>query len=68
MKQDYDCMNRVCSKLVHPTAWSTLAVNKGENACTQARPILFQEGARYGCMLYEAIKEHHSKHGMRPEV
>jgi len=40
MKEDYLCMNRVCSKLVHPTAWSILAVNKGENVFTQSRPIL----------------------------
>jgi len=67
MKEDFDCMNRVCSKLVHPTAWSILAVNKGENAFTQARSILFQAGAMYGCDVYASIEDHHKIHGMRPK-
>jgi hypothetical protein len=67
MKEDYLCMNRVCSKLVHPTAWSILAVNKGENAFSQSRPILFQAGAQYGCDLYLAIKDHNATHGMKPK-
>jgi hypothetical protein len=66
MKEEYLCMNRVCSKLVHPTAWSILAVNKGEDAFSQSRPILFQAGAQYGCDLYMAIKEHSAAHGMKP--
>ncbi len=67
MQEDYSCMNRVCSKLVHPTAWSILAVNKGDNAFTQARPILFQAGAQYGCDMYLAIKSHHDSYGMKPK-
>lgn len=67
MKKDFDCMNRVCSKLVHPTAWSVLAVNKGENAFTQARRILFQAGAMYGCDLYASIQDHHTSQGMKPK-
>jgi hypothetical protein len=65
MKEDYACMNRVCSKLVHPTAWSILAVNKGENAFSQSRQILFTCGVGYGCDLYSAIKEHNPTYGMR---
>jgi len=68
MKEEYLCMNRVCSKLVHPTAWSILAVNKGEDAFSQSRPILFQTGARYGCDLYLAIKDHCASHGMKPKT
>ncbi len=67
MKEDYICMNRVCSKLVHPTAWSVLAVNKGENSFSQSRQIFFQSGAGYGCDMYLAIKEHNATHGMKPK-
>ncbi len=67
MKEDYACMNRVCSKLVHPTAWSVLAVNKGENAFSQSRSILFTCGVQYGCDLYLAVKEHAATHGMMPK-
>jgi len=67
MKEDYLCMNRVCSKLVHPTAWSVLSVNKGENAFSQSRPILFQAGGQYGCEVYVTIKEHNATYGMKPK-
>lgn len=66
MKEEYDCMNRVCSKLVHPTAWSILAVNKGENAFSQARPLLFTMGAGYGCDLFAAIRDHNAVYGIKP--
>jgi hypothetical protein len=67
MKEEYDCMNRVCSKLVHPTAWSILAVNSGENAFTQARPLLFTMGAGYGCDLFCSIRDHHAVYGIKPK-
>ena len=66
MKEDFTCMNRVCSKLVHPTAWSILAMNKGENCFSQSRQILFSAGVRYGCDLYLEIKAHNGVHGMKP--
>jgi hypothetical protein len=67
MKEDYACMYRVCSKAVHPTAWSVLAMNKGLNCFSQSRQIFFQSGVRYGCDLYLAIKTHNATHGMRPK-
>jgi len=67
MKEEYLCMNRVCSKLVHPTAWSILAVNRGEDAFSQSRPILFQAGVGYGCDVYQEMKQHHAVHGMKPK-
>jgi hypothetical protein len=67
MKEEYDCMNRVCSKLVHPTAWSILAVNKGENAFSQARPFLFTMGAGYLCALFAVVKDHHAVYGIKPK-
>lgn len=67
MKKEFDCMNRVCSKLVHPTAWSILAVNKEEDAFSQFRQIGFEAGGRYGCEMYLAINEHNATHGIKPK-
>jgi hypothetical protein len=67
MREEYSYMNRVCSKLVHPTAWSIIAVNKGENAFPQARPLLFTMGAGWGCDLYAAIRDHHTVYGVKPK-
>jgi hypothetical protein len=67
MKEDFACMNRVCSKLVHPTAWSVLAMNKGENSFSQSRQIFFSAGVQYGCDLYLAIQAHNATHGMKPK-
>ena len=54
-------------KLVHPTAWSVLAMNKGENSFSQSRQIFFSAGVRQGCDLYLAIQEHNAEHGMKPK-
>lgn len=67
MKEDYACMNRVCSKLVHPTAWSILAMNKEDNSFSQSRLIFFQAGAQYGCNVYLAVKTHNAMYGMKPK-
>jgi hypothetical protein len=67
MKEDFACMNRVCSKLVHPTSWSVLAVNNGENCFSQSREIFFGSGVRYGCDIYLTIEAHNARHGMRPK-
>jgi hypothetical protein len=67
MKEEFDRINRVCSKLVHPTAWSILAVNKGDDAFSQSRPLLFTLGVGYLCDLFLAAKEHHATHGMLPK-
>jgi hypothetical protein len=68
MKEDYVCMNRVCSKLVHPTSWSVLAMNKEDNSFSQSRQIFFTSGAQYGCDVYLAIKDHNATHGMKPKA
>jgi hypothetical protein len=57
MKPDYTHTFKLCSKLVHPTAWSVLSMNdEGEYAAF--RPILFHSGVRYGIDAFTAIQEH----------
>jgi hypothetical protein len=66
MKEDYAAMNKVCSKLVHPTAWSVLAMNKGTNSFPQARDILFASGVGYISQIYLATDAHNASQGMKP--
>lgn len=65
MIDDYRYMNRLCSKLVHPTAWSVLAMND-EGELGQLRLILFNQGVRYGLEMGHAIREHVDQHGVIP--
>jgi hypothetical protein len=65
LEDEYAHFNKVCSKLVHPTAWSVLAM-RDEGELANMRPILFMTGARYASDIGYRIKEHVSKHGERP--
>ena len=66
MKEEYKCMNRFCSKLVHPSAWSVLAMNKGTNSFAQSRDILFGTGVGYLSEIYLAVESHNDRQQMRP--
>jgi hypothetical protein len=60
MTADYRHTNRLCSKLVHPTAWSVLSMNdEGEYAAF--RPMLFNTGVRYGLDGFNTIREYAEK-------
>jgi hypothetical protein len=66
MKDDFKAINRVCSKLVHPTAWSIISMNSGMNSFPQIRETLFARATGYICEIYLAIKAHNARQGMRP--
>ena len=66
LKEDYASVNRVCSKLVHPTSWSVLAMNKGTNSFPGAGQLLFLYGVGYLAQITIATREHNTKQGMRP--
>jgi hypothetical protein len=66
MGQEFRTMNRVSSKLVHPTAWSILAVNSETNSFPDAKEILFLSGVGYMAQKLIAAREHNNTHGMRP--
>jgi uncharacterized protein DUF5677 len=62
MTVDYRHTNRLCSKLVHPTAWSVLSMNEdGEYAAF--RPLLFNAGVRYGVDGFNTIRGYAEKLG-----
>jgi hypothetical protein len=65
MDKEYRHMNKVTSKLVHPTAFSVLAF-ADEGELQYLRPIMFNAGNRYALEVYEAIKAHVDKKGMEP--
>lgn len=65
MSKEYSYMNKVTSKLVHPTAWSVLAMNdEGEFAFFKS--IFFFAGGRYLSEIHEAIKRHVDVYGLQP--
>jgi hypothetical protein len=66
MEQEFRTMNRVSSKLVHPTAWSILAVNSEANSFPEAREIMLLSGVGYMAQMLIAAREHNNTHGMRP--
>lgn len=66
MKEDYSSVNRVCSKLVHPTSWSILAMNRGINSFSDSRELLFLYGVGYLAQITIATREHNAKQGMLP--
>ena len=63
MKEDYTSMNRLCSKFVHPTAWSVMAKERVQRRFLEH---FFLVGATYGLQAAGEIKAHVNKHGVRP--
>jgi hypothetical protein len=56
MIADYKHTFKLCSKLVHQTAWSVISMNdEGEYAAF--RPMLFHTGVRYGIDGFNTIRE-----------
>ena len=58
MTADYKRTMKLCSKLVHPTAWSVISMREEEGEYAAFRVILFQSGSRFGLDAYNTIREH----------
>jgi hypothetical protein len=54
MTVDYKLNMKLCSKLVHPAAWSVISMSEEEGEYAAFRVILFQSGSRFG--LDAAVK------------
>lgn len=63
--EEFDIMNKVCSKLVHPTAWSILTEEVGPARFSEARNLFFVFGAKYFLEIFVLLKEHISQHGVK---
>jgi hypothetical protein len=57
MTVDYKLTMKLCSKLVHPTAWSVISMREEEGEYAAFRVILFQSGSRFGLDAYNTIRE-----------
>jgi hypothetical protein len=57
MTVDYKVTMKLCSKLVHPTAWSVISMREEEGEYAAFRVILFQSGSRFGLDAYNTIRE-----------
>jgi len=58
MTADYKRTMKLCSKLVHPTAWSIISMGEEEGEYAAFRVLLFQSGSRYGLDAFNTIREH----------
>ena len=66
MEQEFRSMNRVTSKLVHPTAWSILAENAGRNSYPEAGELLFRTGIAHMSQIYMDVRDYNNARGMTP--
>ena len=52
LQDDYETMNQVCSKFVHPTAWSIFTAELGSARFPDARDIFYTCGAQYLSLIH----------------
>ena len=62
---DFEAMNQVCSKFVHPTAWSIFTAELGSARFPDARDIFYTCGAQYSATVMAEIMPHIGKWGLR---
>jgi hypothetical protein len=63
--QEFDCINKVCSKFVHPTVWSILTEDIGSARFPDAKDLLYGFGATYFLDVYVRFKEHVEAHCLK---
>jgi hypothetical protein len=64
-EEEYKQMNRVTSKLVHPTGFSIMT-DFDKDELEFLRPGLHDNGFRYVLQIYNAITNYVGKHGLEP--
>lgn len=63
----YDGMNKLCSKLVHPTAWSLFTAEVGSERFPEVSEIFLVYGAQYYAMIFAEFLPHVRQWGLRHE-
>jgi hypothetical protein len=53
LKDEYEVVNRLCSKLVHPTAWSLIAAHEGQNRMNRADELFVQLSMQYFMSIFD---------------
>jgi hypothetical protein len=65
MGKEFETVNKVCSKFVHPTAWSLLTADVAAERFPEGVDLLFASGAKYFVTIYVEILGHVTKWGLR---
>jgi hypothetical protein len=65
LEEEYAHLNKVTSKLIHPTAWSVLSM-RDEGELSMLKPIFFRAGVRHGIELGYRIRQHVKEFGPEP--
>jgi len=65
LRGEYVDVNKICSKLVHRTAFSVL-VFESKDELAYIGPLMFHFGVQYGLDAWGTLGEHIEKHGMNP--
>jgi hypothetical protein len=63
MLEEFDIINKVCSKLVHPTVWSVLTEDIGSARFPEAKELFFLYGSTYFSEMFNLLKEHLLQYG-----
>jgi hypothetical protein len=66
LAEEYKTMNKVCSKLVHPTGWSVMAMKVGTNDFPKISDLIFGSGVGYLSHIYMEVHEYNARQGMKP--
>lgn len=65
LASEYDTMNQVCSKFIHPTAWSLLTADARTARFPKAGELFYRYGARYFATISAEIRLHVENYGLR---
>lgn len=66
LAKEYAHLNKVTSKLIHPTAWSVLSMG-AEGELSMLKPIFFHAGVRHGIELASCLHKHVQECGSDPK-
>jgi len=66
LKKEFSAVNRLCSKFIHPTAWSLLTADRGPDRFPQASELLCVFGVKYFATISAAFMPHIGEHGLQP--
>jgi hypothetical protein len=58
LRDEFETVNKVCSKFVHPTSWNLFTADLGSDRFPDARDVFFASGAQYFAMVYAEIAPH----------
>lgn len=65
LRDEYETMNQVCSKFVHPTAWSIFTAEFGSARFHEGSEIFYITGAHYFSIAIAEIMPHIREHGLK---